>query len=75
VIQVLPPDRKHPFIIDLKFSKNSGMQRIAVEYSVKILNFLMKQVNNFILVLSNIHEKFGVIEIMKTSSVFEINRI
>jgi hypothetical protein len=25
VIQVLPPDRKHPLLIDLKFSKNSGM--------------------------------------------------
>jgi hypothetical protein len=25
VSQVLPPDRKHPLLIDLKLSKNSGM--------------------------------------------------
>jgi hypothetical protein len=25
VIQVLPPDRKHPLLIDFKSSKNSGM--------------------------------------------------
>jgi hypothetical protein len=25
VIQVLPPERKHTLLIDLKFSKNSGM--------------------------------------------------
>jgi hypothetical protein len=42
VILVLPPEQKHPLLIDLKFSKNSGM---IVEHSVKISNFLMKQVN------------------------------
>jgi hypothetical protein len=56
---------------------------LAVEHSVKISNFLMKQVNislyfnnryinlhNFSLrVLSNIKEKFAIIEIMKTSPV------
>jgi hypothetical protein len=25
MIQVLPPERKHPVLNDLKFSKNSGM--------------------------------------------------
>jgi hypothetical protein len=25
VIQVLPPERKHTLLLDLKFSKNSGM--------------------------------------------------
>jgi hypothetical protein len=25
MIQVLPPERKHPLLIDLKFSKNSGI--------------------------------------------------
>jgi hypothetical protein len=36
--QVLPPDRKHPLLIDLKFSKNSGM-------IVHPCRILMKQVN------------------------------
>jgi hypothetical protein len=47
VIQVLPPDRKHPLLIDLKLSKNLRMMVwcVAVEYSVKISIFLMKQVN------------------------------
>jgi hypothetical protein len=44
VSQVLPPDRKHTLLIDLQFSKNDCMC-IAVEHSVKILIFLMKQVN------------------------------
>jgi hypothetical protein len=62
---------------------------ITVEQSVKISKFLMKQVkilfefnnryhnlyNLSMRVLSNILEKFGVIEIMKTSPVFEINGI
>jgi hypothetical protein len=41
VSQVLPPDRKHLLLIDLKFSKNSGM----IVYRCKNFNFLMKQVN------------------------------
>jgi hypothetical protein len=45
VIQVLLADRKHPLLIDLKFSKIQERLCIAVEYSVKIANFLMKRVN------------------------------
>jgi hypothetical protein len=45
VSQVLPPERKHPLLMDLKFSKNSGMNGVAVEQSVEMSNFLMKQVN------------------------------
>jgi hypothetical protein len=35
VSQVLPPDRKHLLLIDLKFSKNSGM----IVYRRKNFNF------------------------------------
>jgi hypothetical protein len=38
VSEVLPPERKHPLLINLKFSKNS-----VVEQSVKFSKFLMKQ--------------------------------
>jgi hypothetical protein len=44
VSQVLPPERKHPLLIVLKFLKNSGMVGIAVEHSVNISIFLMKHV-------------------------------
>jgi hypothetical protein len=43
--QVLPPDRKHPLLIDLKFSKIQELLCITVEHSVNISNFLMKRVN------------------------------
>jgi hypothetical protein len=43
VSQVLPPDRKHPLLIDLKLSKNSGM--IVYRCRTFCKNFFMKQVN------------------------------
>jgi hypothetical protein len=46
VIQVLPHEQKHPLLINLKFSKNSGVI-VAVEHSVKISNFLTKQIFRF----------------------------
>jgi hypothetical protein len=80
--------RKHPLLINLKFSKISGMivyHSRTVCKNFKIFNKTGKDfvlihcyinLHNFSLrVLSNIQEKFGVIEIMKTSPVFEINGI
>jgi hypothetical protein len=44
VIQVLPPERKHPLLIDLNFSKNPGM--IVYRYTrrtfCKNLNFFIR---------------------------------
>jgi hypothetical protein len=37
VSEVLPPERKHPLIINLKFSKNSGM--IVYHYRTVCKNF------------------------------------
>jgi hypothetical protein len=34
VSQVLLPERKHPLLIDLKFSKNSGIQDCVSLYSI-----------------------------------------
>jgi hypothetical protein len=34
VSQVLVPERKHPFLFDLKFSKNSGIRDCVSRYSI-----------------------------------------
>jgi hypothetical protein len=39
VSQVLPPDRKHTLLIDLKFAKNSGMIVYRCRTFCKNLNF------------------------------------
>jgi hypothetical protein len=50
VIQVLPPERKHPLLIDLKFTKNSGTTVTAVEHFVKISIFLRETSKYFVLI-------------------------
>jgi hypothetical protein len=50
MIQVLPPERKHPLLIDLKFSKNSGMIVYRCRIFCKNLNFFNETGKYFVLI-------------------------
>jgi hypothetical protein len=50
VIQVLPPERKHPLPNDLKFSKNSGMIVYRYRTFCKNLNFFNETGKYFVLI-------------------------
>jgi hypothetical protein len=47
VSQVLPPDRKHPFLINFKLSKNSGMILYRYGTFCRDINFFNETVFPF----------------------------
>jgi hypothetical protein len=48
--QVLPPERKHPLLIDLKFSKNSGIIVSRCRTFCKNFNFFNETGKYFVLI-------------------------
>jgi hypothetical protein len=48
--QVLPPDRKHPLLIDLKFSKNSGIIMYHCRTFCKHFKFFNETGQYFVLI-------------------------
>jgi hypothetical protein len=50
VSQVLPPERKHPLLIDLKFSKNSRMIVSRCRTFCKNFNFFNETGKYFVLI-------------------------
>jgi hypothetical protein len=50
VSQVLPPERKHPLLMDLKFSKNSGMNECRCRTVCRNVKFFNETGKYFVLI-------------------------